>query len=425
MLVSNVPPKSMNEPPTPDFFPTWKKCVVVLLPFALAHFVSYLYRTVNAVVYPDIAEELDLAANQIGLLTSAYFLAFALAQLPVGVCLDRYGPRRLQIPMLMLAVLGALGFSYATTVTELVIARGVIGLGVAGCLMSAMKASSLWFSQEHLPLIMAVLLSVGGMGAMASTVPMHMVIDIAGWRYAFIILAMLTLFVVVLILMVVPEQYQRQDTLFVDMLLAVKQLYSSWSFWRLVLYSVFANAAYMSIQGLWMGPWLRDVAGFSLDDVSYILFLCTVAMCAGSLLFGILANYLRRFGVQPILVCGFGIVLFILCQCLMVIDTGISPVLIVISFSFFGTAATLNYAIVAQSMPVNLTGRVSTSFNLIIFLLAFIMQWGMGSIINLWEIVDGRYPLIAYQYAFGIVIIFQFFGLYIWLSFSPWRRGEK
>jgi MFS family permease len=148
----------------------------VLLPFALAHFVSYFFRTVNAVVYPDLAHGLGLSADSIGLLTGAYFFAFAAAQLPVGVALDRFGPRKVQVPMLMIATIGAALFAYAHSLTELIIARGLIGFGVAGSLMAAIKASSLWLPQDRLPLSTAVLLSVGGLGAMASTAPMHAVL---------------------------------------------------------------------------------------------------------------------------------------------------------------------------------------------------------------------------------------------------------
>lgn len=177
----------------------------VLLPFALAHFVSYLYRTVNAVVYPDLAQELGLAAGSIGLLTSAYFLAFAAAQLPIGVALDRFGPRKLQVPMLLIAAAGALLFARAQSLGELALARGLIGLGVAASLMSAIKACSLWLPPEPLSLGASVLLAVGGMGAMASTTPMQWALGLTDWRGAFMALALGTLLIGALIFVLVPE----------------------------------------------------------------------------------------------------------------------------------------------------------------------------------------------------------------------------
>lgn len=397
----------------------------VLLPFALAHFVSYFFRTVNAVVYPDLAHDLELAADSLGLLTGAYFFAFAAAQLPVGVALDRFGPRKVQVPMLMIATLGAALFATAHSLTALIVARGLIGFGVAGSLMAAIKASSLWLHQDRLPLSAAVLLSVGGMGAMASTAPMHAILQHFDWRSAFLVLGAATLTVSILIFVVVPEHPKRQETRFLDMVAAVRQLYSSWSFWRLSLYSIWAHATYMAVQGLWMGPWLRDVAHLNRAAVANVLLAGTVAMVAGSLAFGWITDYLRKFGIKPILVCGAGIWAFALFQFLMVYATDINPFLVAVGFSFFGTATTMNYAIVAQSVPVHLTGRVSTSFNLLVFLLAFVVQWGMGSILNHWVPEGGSYPRVAYQYALCIILTLQIPGLLLWLTFKPWVRSKK
>ncbi len=396
----------------------------VLLPFALAHFVSYLYRTINAVVYPDLARDLHLAADSLGLLTGAYFFTFAAAQLPIGVALDRYGPRRVQIPLLMVAAAGALMFARAGSLLELTVARGLIGMGVAGSLMAAIKANSLWLAPERLPISTAVLLSVGGMGAMASTTPLQALLAHTDWRGAFFGLATGTLLVSLLILAVVPEHPRRQETRLADMAGAVRQLYGAWSFWRLALYSLFAHATYMAVQGLWMGPWLRDVAQLDRTGVAEALFAGTVAMVLGALGFGWLTDRLRRTGVQPILLCGAGIGCFLACQALMVAGWGAQPLLVAFGFGFFGSATTMNYAIVAQSVPPHLTGRVSTAFNLLVFLLAFVVQWGLGSVINLWGAQNGHYPEAAYRWALGVNLALQVPGFLLWLSFKPWRRHD-
>lgn len=395
----------------------------VLLPFALAHFISYLFRVVNAVVYPDLARDLGLAADSIGLLTSAYFLTFAAAQLPIGVALDRYGPRRVQIPMLLVAAAGAALFSQAHSLAQLVLARGLIGLGVAGCLMAAIKASALWLPQERLPLATALLLSVGGMGAMASTAPLHAVLQYTQWRGAFAGLAICTAAVSAAIFLVVPEHTRKQQTKLADMVAAVRDLYGAWSFWRLALYSLFAHATYMAVQSLWMGAWLRDMAHLDRQQVASVLLLAAMAMVAGSLFFGWLTDYLRKFGVRPLFVCGAGIWLFVAIQAWMTFSAGPHPYLAAVGFSFFGTATTMNYAIVAQSVPPHLTGRVSTSFNLLVFLLAFVVQWGMGSVINLWPSDGGVYPAAAYRAAFGAILALQIPGLLLWLGFKPWTRA--
>lgn len=103
--------------------------LTIFIPFGLGHFVSYLYRTVNAVIYVDLQTDLSLPASSLGLLTGVYFLTFAAAQIPLGVMLDRYGPRSVQAPMLLFAVAGSVIFSVSSTETGLLIGRGLIGLG--------------------------------------------------------------------------------------------------------------------------------------------------------------------------------------------------------------------------------------------------------------------------------------------------------
>lgn len=396
--------------------------LTIFIPFGMGHFISYLYRTINAVIYNDLATELHLPPESMGLLTGSYFLAFAAAQLPLGVMLDRYGPRAVQGPMLLVAAAGSVIFALSHSEWGLLMGRGLIGLGVAGSLMSAIKACSIWLPIERLPLCTACLLSVGGLGAMASTAPLHMVLNWVGWREAFMLLAALTVLVSGVIHFSVRGAYAPKDAHFGDMCRAVGRLYRSWTFWRLGLYSVFAHAAYMAMLALWMGPWLRDVAGLGTTAMANALMYGAVAMVAGSLTFGWLTDYLRQYGVQPIMICGAGIVVFVAFQLLMISGVPVSPWLITAGFSFFGTATTMNYAIVAQSVAPELAGRVSTSFNLVVFVLAFAVQWLAGAVIGQWQSVDGAYPLVAYQWSLGLLIALQVPGLLLWLSFSPWRR---
>ncbi|MNE75486.1 hypothetical protein D3C80_1716500 [compost metagenome] len=147
----------------------------------------------------------------------------------------------------------------------------------------------------------------------------------------------------------------------------------------------------------------------------------TVAMVAGSLAFGSITDYLRRFGVQPIMVCGAGVSIFIVFQSLMISGLPVSPLLIAMGFSFFGTSTTMNYAIVAQSVSPELAGRVSSSFNLVVFVLAFVLQWLMGEILNLWPRSGQGHPVEAYQWSLGVMIALQVPGVLLWLSFKPWE----
>lgn len=162
-------------------------------------------------------------------------------------------------------------------------------------------------------------------------------------------------------------------------------------------------------------------------QAAQVLFAATLAMVAGSLSFGWITDAVRKYGFKPMLVCGPGTALFLLFQLLMVLGPetlALPPWILAVGFSFFGTATTMNYAIVAQSVPKHLTGRASTSFNLLVFLLAFVVQWGLGLLINQWPAEQGHYPQTAYRVALGLNLLLQLPGMLLWLSFKPWRRDR-
>ncbi|NJO23808.1 MAG: MFS transporter [Sphingomonadales bacterium] len=121
--------------------PGLRLLLIALVPFSLGFFFSYLYRAVNAVIAPDLVRDVGLSAGELGLLTAAYLFAFSMFQLPLGILLDRYGPRRVQATLVAIGGIGALIFATAESITVLTIARAIIGLGFAGGLMSGFKAS--------------------------------------------------------------------------------------------------------------------------------------------------------------------------------------------------------------------------------------------------------------------------------------------
>ncbi|HEY9163908.1 MAG TPA: MFS transporter, partial [Magnetovibrio sp.] len=150
----------------------------IVLPFALGYFLSYLYRAVNAVLAPDLVAEIGLDASALGLLTAAYFLTFAAFQLPLGILLDRYGPRRVEAMLLIVAATGAALFAWAPNADVLIIARAMIGLGVSACLMAAFKAYVMWFPLERLALVNGIHLTAGGLGALMATAPVEALLGV-------------------------------------------------------------------------------------------------------------------------------------------------------------------------------------------------------------------------------------------------------
>ncbi len=169
----------------------------LFLPFAAGYFLSYLFRTVNAVIGPLLAHDLDLGDNALGLLTSTYFLAFGAAQLPLGMLLDRFGPRRVEAALLVIAAAGAAAFAWSDTLGGLATGRALIGLGVSACLMASLKAFSQWLPFDRLASMTGWVMASGGLGALAASKPLELALGFAGWREIMLALAIITLLVAI------------------------------------------------------------------------------------------------------------------------------------------------------------------------------------------------------------------------------------
>ncbi|MBW7849904.1 MAG: MFS transporter [Rhodospirillales bacterium] len=389
----------------------------VFMPFAAGYFLSYLYRTVNAVISPDLSRSIALDAGQLGLLTSAYFIGFASTQLPLGVLLDRFGPRRVESALLVVAATGAAIFAASDQAVTLIIGRALIGFGVSACLMAAFKANVLWFPRERLPLVNGLMMASGGFGALTATAPVEAALHITDWRGVFWGLAAVTSAVAALLFVTVPEKpVPGSGEAFGKQVREIGSVFGSGMFWRLAPFAMMSQATFMSIQGLWAGPWLRDVAALERGEAANYLFAAAAAMVAGFALLGSIADRLARYGVQPLTVGIGGMMIFMLVQAGLVSGWLGNSALFWVAFGFFGTAGALCYAVLTQFFPAQLAGRVNTALNLLVFIASFAIQAGIGAIVGYWEPIDGRYPATAYQTAFGAMLILQVAAL-LWMAF--------
>ena len=385
------------------------KLLRVFLPFAIGYFFSYFYRVVNAVIAPDLVADLDLSPGGLGLLTSTYFLTFAAFQLPLGVLLDRFGSRRTEACLLVFAAIGALIFARAESVAGLIAGRALIGFGVSSCLMAAFTAFVIWFPKERLPLINGVQVAAGGLGALTGTAPVEAAMQFTDWRSAFTLLAILTLGAAATIFLTVPERKaEGGGTTLKEQLRGIVVVYTNPLFWRIAPWAVTSQATFLAVQTLWAGPWLRDVAGYERASVAQGLLVIAAAMVAGFALIGAITARLSRSGIKPLNVAVFGMSAFMFVQALIILHWTFLTLPIWILFGFFGTTGIVTYAILCQSFPENLAGRVNTSLNVMVFVVAFGGQWGIGEVINLWPTVaDGRYDPVSYQAGFGFMLALQ------------------
>lgn len=396
----------------------------VFLPFALGYFISYFFRNVNAIIEADLVGDLGFSAASLGLLTSVYFISFASFQLPLGLLLDRFGPRRTESVLLIFAALGALIFSMAESLSGLILGRLLIGFGVSTCLMSSFKAYVLWFPPDRLPLMNGLQMVAGGLGAMSATVPLRTALEFIDWRGVFLILSGLTLFSALVLWLVYPEKEGSTGPVpMKKQLEGLKTVLTSRPFLAIAPLVMFSQSAQMAIQGLWAKPWLRDVAGLDEAECANHMMWMMAAMMAGFFILGLLSERLYQFQkISPVTVGVSAMSVFIVLQLLMALGWTAQPMLLMTAFSFFATAGILPYAGLSQIFPKALSGRVSTSLNLTVFLGAFAVQWGLGEIISLWPTEGKGYAPESYGAAFGSLAVLQLFGLLWFIGLNSMKH---
>ena len=396
---------------------------LVFLPFALGHYLSCLLRGVNAVLTAELLGAIALTPAQLGLLTSAFFLAFALVQLPIGMALDRYGPRAVQLWLLALAALGVWLFSRGHSFAELMWARALMGAGLGGCFMAAVKAVSCAIAPSRLPSVHGYLIAVGGLGAATATMPVKLALHYTDWRGVFLGLSLAVLAIALLIRLLSPALPAPA---------AAKSKVSVWSvyrdpgFRRTIALILLPHTVFFGVQGLWIGRWLADVGGLSDDNVAYLLYLGMAAVIFGAIGMGMLTEWAGRRAIEPMQVAAAGIALFVGVQVAMACNVVPSLPLLSVLFTLLGTVTGLEYAIVAQSMPASLTGRAATCLNLLIFTGAFLVQAGFGLILGCWPLNSHQqYPPQAYQAAFGVLAALQLPGLAMFFIDRYRRAGPS
>jgi MFS family permease len=417
-----VPSKAAQASIRPELalavLPLTRAATTVLLPFAAGYFLSCLFRTINAVSSARLGAELRLDATALGLLTAAYFLAFAAAQLPVGIALDRFGPRRVQLALLPVAALGAALFAAADGFVLLLLGRALVGLGVAAALMAGLKALVLWFPHERLALANGCYVMLGALGAVTATVPTEALLQSLGWRGLFVALAGLTVGAAGLLWMVAPRDAVTPAPSGMPPP-ALRQVFRDRNFWRVAPLSACCIGTAFALQGLWAGPWLADVALLDRPAVVRGLLAMGLGLCAGALLLGIAADRLRRRGVRP------GDLLVVVAGGAMLAQLGLVlrlPIPLEVLLAFLGavgSATVLSYAALAENFPKELAGRANAALNLLHIGAAFLVQAGIGCVVGLWAAApEGRYPAAAYDAAFGANLVPQAIAL-VWFLLAP------
>lgn len=391
-----------------------RRIAVGFLPFAAAYFLSYFFRTLNSTIGPELQRELGVDPAALGLVTAVYFAAFALTQIPFGVALDRFGPRRTDAALLVVAACGAVLFATAGSIPALIAGRFMLGLGLAVGLMATFKANVQFWPRENLPAINGITMACGSLGAVLATYPMELALGVMSWRAMFLILAALTLIVAVVIWRVVPDVHAPAggETI-ADQLRGAWNILRDPAFLRVAAAGAAGQGAFLAYHTLWAGPWLSDVAGASRREAAFAMGLILVGMLVGYPAIGVIADRLARAGVALKTSFSAFLMVFMLVQVPLALQIDLGYVALWIAFGVAGGCTVLGFALLQQHFPPERAGRVSTCLNMIIFVIAFAIQAGVGWIVSL-AIGSGQTAAYGHRVAFLIVLALQFLS---WLWF--------
>lgn len=400
--------------------PLWRLVACAFLPFAAGYYLSYLFRVINTLIAGRLASDLGLGAAEIGLVTSIYFLVVTAAQIPIGMLLDRYGPRGVQSVLLAVAASGAALFGLSTGFFSLLLARAMIGLGTAAALMSGLKIIVLWFPRERMALLNGYMIMLGSLGAVTATAPSEVLLDWIGWRGLFEALAAASALVAILIYLVVPERSLRPHG--ERKLASLKTIFADGRFWRIAPLSATCIGSAWALQSLWAAPWLSDVEGLDRASLVGDLFVMALALSISALLMGVLANFVRRRGKKTEALFAIVAVMLVMAELVLILHPPWPSLLPWCMVSVAASATALTYAIIGDYFPMELAARANGGLNVLQFGWAFIVQYGTGVILEQWPLQDGHYPLAAYQVAFGVNVLMQLAAL-AWFA-VPGLRGR-
>lgn len=388
----------------------------VFISFASGYLLSYAFRSVNAVIAPSLQADIGLSNADLGLLSSAYFLSFAALQLPLGICLDRYGPRRVESVLLLFAAAGAALFACSNSLTGLWTGRALIGIGVSACLMAPYTAYRQWFPSERQSQLASWMLVSGTLGALASTVPVSLALPAIGWRGVFWVMSGMILLVAAAIYLVLGRMEAEYGPLRGaapspgTARIGYRHIFTTPIFRRMALLGMINQGGFVALQTLWAGPWMMTVLGMSKQQTANILFAINLALMCGYLLMSWAApRYIAqggRSGLPVTRVIAVGVACAVLIQALILTLSAPASWLLWLLLVFCIPVGTLIQTSVSLSFPAASAGRANTAYNLLIFIGAFVAQWGIGVLIDIAQNA-GMTPAAAMRTAVGVCIACQ------------------
>jgi len=383
-----------------------KQAITVFFVFAFGYFLSCLLRAITATLSPVLTLEFDLMAADLGLLAGGYFLGFACMQIPIGFLLDKFGPKKIVASFLLIAFIGTVSFALAQSFSGLLASRILIGVGVSACLMAPLTGYRIWFAKNQQQRANSWMLMIASLGFLSSTLPVQLLLPTLGWRWMFGGVAALILISIVLMLAFIPKWDHQKDE-FLDSSSRLGSFADVWKnkfFISVIPMGLLNYGGLMAIQTLWAGPWMTRVAGYSPLESATGLFWINITMLVSFFLWGYFLPKITNLGFSAFKILKLGLPLSFLVMLTIILLGPKAGTFYIALFILSSIFLSVIQPAVGLSFQSHLAGKALTSFNLLIFLGTFIMQWFIGLVIDLVKGL-GYSEIIGFKTSFSVFLL--------------------
>ena len=396
------------------------KTILIFCVFAFGFFISNLLRSITATLTPVLSSEFNLSAGNLGLLAGGYFLGFSIMQIPAGILLDRFGPKKVIGYFLIIALIGTISFALAKSFTGLLISRVFIGVGVAACLMGPLTGYRVWFEKKYQQRSNSWMLMVANIGFVTSTLPVQILIPVIGWRSIFIIIAALILISIVLISLLIPSWKTPINKVENTNIKSLSQIWRNKFFISLIPLAFFNYGGVQAIQTLWAGPWMLNVSGYNAIQSATGLFWINVTMLFSFLIWGYFLPKISSTRIESMKIVKLGLPISYLVLLLLIFMGEKAGATMFALYILSSIVISLTQPAIALNFPSHLAGKSLTSLNVFLFSGTFFVQWIIGLMVDFSRSL-GANIVLSYQISFSI---FLFACILSYLFFIILNKNE-
>ncbi|MGA8261440.1 MAG: MFS transporter [Arenicellales bacterium] len=378
---------------------------------------AFAQRVAPSVMTVELMRDLSVGGAALGTLSACYFYGYAGLQLPVGVLIDHFGPRKLLSASLALCAIASAGFAFSHSMLPAAVTRTLIGATVAFSFVGALAIAGYWFPHGRFATLSGALMTVGMIGSIAGQAPLRVLVEHIGWRDSMVVLAIVAALLGILLFAAVPNRRRHRAAGVVDRhpLAGLMSAARNPQTWLCAAIGFAPSSTLLAFSGLWAVPWLSTVHGLPVAESAAIASVVSLGWAVGAPLMGWASDRMGR--RKPVILVGMSLSLAALC---LIIFTGIASTLVLCGLFFLsgfgGSTMVLSYVAVRELNPSDSTATALGMMNTVVVASGAILQPLIGWILDLnWSggMIEGArvYGADTYAIAFTTLVATNVLGL--------------